>query len=70
MHVNYVSKHGATNIDIFKTDTDILMLALRRFPQLCKDTKLIARNMITAGNWIKINTEKWWQPYHRHQILS
>ena len=35
LHAAHASKLGATGVDIFATDTDVLVLTIRQFPELC-----------------------------------
>ena len=46
LHAVYASKSGATNVDIFASDTDVLVLAVRRYPDLCEATRFITRRKV------------------------
>ena len=40
LHAVDAAAHGATDINIHSPDTDVFILALRRYPQLCHETNL------------------------------
>jgi len=41
LHAIDATDRGATRIDIHSPDTDVLILALRRYPEMCQDTSFI-----------------------------
>ena len=41
LHVLDAATDGATEINIHSPDTDVLVLALRRYPELCNDVNFI-----------------------------
>ena len=41
LHALDAATHGATEINIHLPDTDVLLLALRRYPELCNDVNFI-----------------------------
>ena len=41
LHAVDATSRGATQIRIFSPDTDVLVLAVRRYPQLCTDTAFV-----------------------------
>lgn len=41
LHAIDATNSGATSIDIISPDTDVLVLALRRFPELCESTSFV-----------------------------
>ena len=41
MHAHDFAKNGATTIDVYSPDTDVLVLLIRRYPRLCRYTNLI-----------------------------
>ena len=38
LHADDSANHGATEINIHSPDTDVFILLLRRYPELCKKT--------------------------------
>ena len=42
LHAIDATTSGATSIDIISPDTDVFVLALRRFPELCQNTSFVA----------------------------
>ena len=41
LHSVYATINGASSIDIYSPDTDVLVLAIRRYPRLCPNTNFI-----------------------------
>ena len=41
LHAVDAAAHGATEINIHSPDTDVFILSLRRYPQLCHETNFI-----------------------------
>ena len=41
LHAVDATAHGATECNIHSPDTDVFILSLRRYPQLCHETNLI-----------------------------
>ena len=41
LHAKDAVDCGATNIHIFSPDTDVLILAIRHYPELCLDTNFV-----------------------------
>ena len=41
LHAVDATASGATSIDIISPDTDVFVLALRRYPDLCEDTTFV-----------------------------
>ena len=41
LHAADAASHGATEININSPDTDVFILALRRYPQLCRDVNFV-----------------------------
>ena len=41
LHAVDAAAHGATEINIYSPDTDVFILSLRRYPQLCHETNFI-----------------------------
>ena len=52
LHAAHASKLGATWVDIVAADTDVLVLTIRRFPELCKDKKFITKNKTFCINHV------------------
>ena len=42
--------HGATEINIHSPDTDVFILSLRRYPELCEETKFCHWNRSETSN--------------------
>ena len=41
LHAIDATTSGATSIDVISPDTDVFVLALRRFPELCQNTSFV-----------------------------
>lgn len=54
LHAIDATAHGATELNIHSPDTDVLVLAIRRYPELCKNTSFVIG---TGQRHRKINLE-------------
>ena len=55
LHAKDAVDCGATNIYIFSPDTDILILVIRRYPELCLDTNFVIR-LVSTNEQLKLVT--------------
>ena len=50
LHAIDTAAHGATEINIHSPDTDVFILSLRRYPELCEETKFCHWNRSETSN--------------------